>query len=441
MKISTIEDVAEWQLCTGCGVCAYVQPGQITMVDDPQMGRRPVVSLIGGPERTTDEALAACPGIGLTHGDLPPGAHQVLGKTWGPVLEVWEGKATDEDLSFRASSGGVSTALAIHGIEQLNMAGVLHIASREDAPLLNETRFSTDRAGVLAAVGSRYSPASPGDGLARLEQASRPSVMIGKPCDIAGARKALSVRPALRAKLGLTIAIFCAGTPTLAGTMEMLRAMGVDDPTKVRALRYRGHGWPGEATATVVDSPGVERSLTLSYQQSWSDILQRHRQWRCYVCPDHSGEFADIAVGDPWDTPPDGTTEATSLIVVRTEQGRRALISAMQAGVVAAVQVDPLRLPAAQPWLAKARGATGARVAALRLVGIPTPRYRGMPMWSAWFSDLTLREKLQSTVGTLRRIRRKRLNQRHPVREWAGGLTPPQSTRSVGRAKELIAHG
>lgn len=420
MRVATITDVAERQLCSGCGVCAYVQPEEIRMVDDPAKGRRPIVALRGGVVPTTEEALAACPGIALEHGEFPPGADRALSKSWGPVLEVWEGKATDDDLSFRASSGGVSSALAVHAIEHLGMGGVLHVAAREDAPLLNETIFSTDRQAVLAAVGSRYAPASPADSLAFVEEAARPSVMIGKPCDIAGAHRAKSVRPALRTKLGLTIGIFCAGTPTLAGTLEMVRAMGVDDPSSVRSLRYRGHGWPGEATVVSLDSDGVERRASLTYQKSWSEILQRHRQWRCYICPDHSGEFADIAVGDPWDTPPDGLTSATSLIVVRSERGRRALASAIQAGAISAVRVDPMRVPAAQPWLAKARAATGARIAVMRLLGIPAPRYHGMHMWSSWRSSLTIREKLQSTVGTVRRVRRKGLRQRHPVHEFVG---------------------
>jgi coenzyme F420 hydrogenase subunit beta len=71
--------------------------------------------------------------------------------------------------------------------------------------------------------------------------------------------------------------------------------MGVD-PSDLAQLRYRGNGWPGDATA---QTRGGHRSR-LSYADSWGSILTKHVQWRCRVCLDHTGEFADIAVGDPW---------------------------------------------------------------------------------------------------------------------------------------------
>jgi len=418
--IATITDVAERQLCTGCGVCAHVQPDEIRMVDDVDHGRRPLVD----PGASTDEALQCCPGIGLTHGDLPTDSIASLRDTWGPVLEVWEGHAGDDHLRFTASSGGVSSALALHAIEEYGMGGLLHIRSRPDRPYLNETTYSTDRDAILAAVGSRYAPASPCDGLDLLD-GDAPSVFIGKPCDVAAARKAARLRPGLDRQLGLTIAMFCAGTPTLRGTFEMLAAMGIDDPDTLEALRYRGHGWPGGAVATVRGPDGQRTDVSLTYDESWGSILQRHRQWRCYVCADHTGEFADVSVGDPWYRPPDGDEPGRSLVLIRTERGRELFASAVRAGAIVATRTGPSRLPESQPWLERIRGEAGARAATLRAVGIPAPVYRNMPHWPVWFASLSTRDKIRSTAGTIRRIRRKGLHRRHPVRPIspAGGDT------------------
>jgi coenzyme F420 hydrogenase subunit beta len=417
-KIATITDVAERQLCTGCGTCAYVQPDDIRMVDDVEFGRRPIVAAEAGLVGGTDEALAACPGIELAHGELPAGHLASLSTTWGPVLEVWEGYSSDADIRFTASSGGVSSALAIHAIEDRAMHGLLHIRARDDIPYLNETTLSRTREEILAAVGSRYAPASPCDGLSLIEDGPSPSVMIGKPCDIAGAAKAAAMRPELRDRLGLTIAIFCAGTPTLRGTFEMLDAMGVTEPSRVEQLRYRGNGWPGRATAAVREDDGTTQSVSMSYEESWGGILQRHRQWRCYVCADHTGEFADIAVGDPWYRAPEADEPGRSLIIIRTERGGEFFRTALDAGVIVADRMEPDRLPDAQPWLGRVRGEAGARAATLRLLGIPSPVYRNMPVWPAWIRNLTMRDKLRSTFGTMRRVGRKGLRRRHPVRPF-----------------------
>ena len=179
------------------------------------------------------------------------------------------------------------------------MGGALHIGARTGKPYLNETVYSTDRDALLANTGSRYAPASPCDSLHLIEDAEKPSVFIGKPCDAAAVQRARKLRPELDPKLGAVIAFFCAGAPSTQGTLELLKQVGVEDPERVTSLRYRGKGWPGMWTVTWTDAAGNERTEQRTYAESWG-FLQKYRQWRCYICPDHTGEFADIAVGDPW---------------------------------------------------------------------------------------------------------------------------------------------
>jgi len=405
--LRSIRDVAERQLCSGCGACAYVAPAAIQMVDDLDQGRRPLVA--DGAD--TSAALAVCPGAGLTAPPVPTGAERALVRGWGPVLEVWEGFATDSDVRFRASSGGAATALATFGIEQGGMHGVLHIRAREGAPLLNETHLSTTRAELRANVGSRYAPASPCDGLHAVEAAPGPCVFVGKPCDVAATAKARALRPALDARLGVTIAIFCAGAPATRGTLAMLARMGFDDPSAVEAVRYRGHGWPGLAAA---EAGG--RAATLTYHQSWGEVLQRFVPWRCRICPDHTGEFADISVGDPWyhaEIPAD--EPGRSLVVVRTERGRRFLAAAVAAGALHLERRDPSALPRSQPNLLRVRGAVFGRVLVSRLLGAAAPRYRGFGLFQVWLRDLTLKERAQSLYGTVKRVFTKGLLRRMPV--------------------------
>lgn len=198
----------------------------------------------------------------------------------------------------------------------------------------------------------------------------------------------------------------------------MLKAMGVDDPSQLTGLRYRGNGWPGNAVATASKPDGNELRAELTYDESWGGVLGPHRQWRCYVCADHTSEFADIAVGDPWYITPDGVDPGRSLIVARTERGRRVVEAAIAAGALTAERVEVDRLPASQPELLRVRGAVWGRIAASRLLGIPVPRYRGLPVFRIWLRELPLREKLRSTLGLARRVRRKGLWRRHPVRPF-----------------------
>ena len=414
LKVLNIRDVAESQLCCGCGVCAYLSPDEIKIKDVTDHGRRPVLENDTVKDERSIEAFKSCPGIELEHDFDPetPGLIKELTNAWGPVYGLWEGYATDEQLRFSGSSGGAASALSLFALEGKKFHGVLHTAARSDIPYLNETVMSHNRGELASRTGSRYAPASPCEGLQKIEDAPAPCVFIGKPCDVAGAQRARKLRPSLDKNLGLTIAFCCAGTPSTKGTLEMLKQMGVSDPSKLISIRYRGNGWPGKATAVSRNDDGSEATAQLTYGQSWGGILQKHRQWRCYLCVDHTGEFADISVGDPWYGGVPEDAPGRSLILARTERGKQFLADAIEAGYLKAEPAEPWKLRASQTGFLPNRGKVWARIWALRLMGAAVPRYLRMPMARYWWSDLGLKDKINSFVGTIRRVYQKKLNQR-----------------------------
>lgn len=430
LKVLKVPDVVESRLCTGCGACAAMAPESLEMVDTEREGRRPVLRDGATADDLPPETMAVCPGVELTRerSAASEGYDPDLIDTWGPILDIWEGYAANEEVRLRGSSGGIATALALYCMERDSMAGTLHIRARKDAPVFNETVLSKTRDDMLASTGSRYAPASPCEGLDLIEQQDDPCVFIGKPCDVAAVQKARKLRPALDVKIGLTIGFFCAGTPTTNGTHELLKRMGIDDPSSVRGFRYRGNGWPGEATAIVetMDGP-VERTLT--YEQSWGEVLSNHKQWRCNVCADHTGEFADIAVADAWHRPTEGDA-GRSIVLVRTQRGRTILRGAIESGYVTLEPATGGDLETAQSYLIRTRGQVWGRVAALRSIGAPFPRFLGFETFNAWRADLTVGDRIKSVIGTIRRYYRKGIHRPARVTPLGAGLINNSSTRN-----------
>lgn len=432
-----IEKVVSGHMCTGCGACAYVNSTQLQMIDTATHARRPqqqqtpaegskqfdlpILNSCDSKHHAA-EAAAVCPGINWPAApEKPTSGHPELHAEWGPVLEVWEGFAVDPEIRFRGSSGGVVTALALYCLEQGNMEGVLHVRARADAPLLNETVLSQNRASLIQGAGSRYSPASPCEELGLIENASKPCVFIGKPCDVAATVKARAIRPQLDANLGLTIAIFCAGTPSIEGTIELAKGLGATDPAHIENIRYRGQGWPGEITATWRDEKtGTSITNSISYEKGWGQILQKHRSWRCHVCADHTGEVADVSVGDPWYRPIGQGDPGRSLVLVRTERGRKLVREAVERGYLQLERREAWVVEASQPHLLRARGSTWGRAVVSRLLGVAAPRYPGMPLLASWWKRLGFKSRLQSLTGTLSRVFKKHLRDS----EAAVPLTP-----------------
>jgi coenzyme F420 hydrogenase subunit beta len=404
-RLDSIDKVVNRHLCMGCGACAAARPDLVTMIDTESHGRRP--RLRKHASKAENQALARiCPGREIR---FDP-ANDYDSAAWGPVLQVWEGHAVDPELRFRGSSGGVVSALALHRIESGAAAGVVQVRARKDEPLLNETVISRSRDDVLAASASRYSPASPCERLADVRADGRKHIFVGKPCDVAGANKLMRKDERLRNSIGLTVSIFCAGTPSQRATKQLIQALDIHDRACIDEVRYRGEGWPGRMAVHYRETAeSAPKRSSMTYAKGWGEILQKHTQWRCRMCADHLGEHADLSVGDPWYRPIGENEQGESLIVVRTERGRQALREAVASGYLVLERRSLATLAASQPNLERTKGAVFGRCLTVRAVGGVAPIYRGGALHRVWLRALSPVAKLQSIGGTLKRILKKRI--------------------------------
>lgn len=423
-KIRKLSDVVDWRLCVGCGACAYICPDKgVELVDFFAEGIRPVVTKddCGGCR----ECLAVCPVVEsdfsagkAVRADPEAGAElndPDFRNDWGAVLEIWEGHAVDEEIRFKGSSGGALTALSAYCIEKLGMHGVLHIAQDPDDPIRNRTQLSRTREELLAATGSRYSPASVCNHLEWVEQAPTPCVIIGKPAEISAVHNARKLRPALDAKTGVTLSFFCAESPSTAATDALLKKMGANSES-LADLKYRGNGWPGHFAPVLKGQSEPVGKMT--YRESWA-FLQAYRPWSVHLWPDGSGELADISCGDPWYEEPDGENPGFSLVVVRTERGREIVKGAMEAGYLKLTRAEPWKLVKSQRNLLGKKGAVWGRLQAMKLFGLPVPGFKGVSLFACWWK-LPIKDKLKSTIGTARRIFTRKLTKPLKLKSESG---------------------
>jgi len=401
-RFTDVSDVVKWRLCLGCGACEYACPEKkIKLIDFIDQGIRPVVLPTGDCSGCSD-CVTVCPGVGVSHDPMmktAEGVINMLTEGWGPVLEIWEGHATDKVIRFDGSSGGLASALALYCVENEGMRGVVHVGNDSEEQYKNKSTFSRTRDDILATTGSRYSPASPCDLFQAIEDAEGACVFIGKPCDLEGLRKTQSIRPGLSKNIGVAIGIFCAGTPSTQGTVDLLAKYGISHED-VEELRYRGRGWPGSFSVRLKsDSEWLELA---TYEEAW-DFLQAYRPYRCHVCPDGTSEFADISCGDPWYRSIDADEPGKSLVLVRSEKGREIVKGAIKAGYIQLTPVEPEILERSQKELLRKRGAIWGRVTTMKTLGIPAPHFQGFSLLRNWLK-LSGGQKIRSILGTAKRI-------------------------------------
>lgn len=397
-----LHKVLNGSLCSGCGACAALAPQAIHMETLPPGYLRPVQT--AKLDAATEARFTRiCPGLGLTQdaGNRPD--HPL----WGPFVAMRSGHASDAALRRNASSGGALSALLVHLLQTGIVDFVLQTAASPDLAIGNTTVLSRDAAQVSAAAGSRYAPSAPLEGIGKYLD-SHTYAFVGKPCDVAALRSMAKFDPRIDAHFPIMLSFFCAGVPSLTGARQVLAALGAEEPD-VSAFRYRGDGWPGFAKATLRDGSSTQ----MSYAESWGNILSKHVQFRCRICPDGTGGFADIVCADAWEADAAGypvfsERDGISLIVSRTGKGEDIVAQAMAAGGIVAGRFDPEALAAIQPGQKSRRRDTLARLLALRLLGRPTPVYRGFHL-ARNAARAGLWRNAKNLLGTIRRALQGRL--------------------------------
>ncbi|MPY91438.1 MAG: glycosyltransferase [Luteitalea sp.] len=416
-SLKTLSDVVDWGLCIGCGACAHAcKKGGVRMVHVESEGFRPVFD---DPHcQECHDCLDICPGARV-NGNLTIGglAKQTeADHELGPTLEIWEGWATDPDIRFRGSSGGLLSALSLYCLEVEGFAGVIHAGMDPATPWMNRNHVSRGRPDILARTGSRYAPSAPCAALSDIGRDAGPHVFIGKPCDTAAVSALRERDPDVQAKVGLVLTFFCAGTPSTSGTLSLMEQLGVNR-SDVREVHYRGEGWPGNFR---VIGPAESNTKALSYEESWGRLTS-HRPLRCNLCADGLGRVADIACGDAWEQYEQNGDPGRSIVLVRTEKGRTILAGAVRAGYVTLERAGAENVLRAQSNLLDRRRGLFGRLLAFRLLGAPIPTYEGFSLFRSW-RQIGLRAQLRTVLGTLRRI-----VQRGWFRRRDSSEAPPQT--------------
>lgn len=397
-KLDTIEKVLAADLCLGCGACAHVVPDKIQIALNGAGYLRPRMSVALNDQEEAS-ATSVCPGIEVRY--QPRDAH--YHDLWGPLVMTRVGWSTDEALRHRASSGGGISALANYLLGEGKVDAILHLGVSATDPLRNEFRISRTPAEVAANAGSRYAPGAPLEGLRQAISQFERVGFIGKPCDVVAVRKLAAVDALVAKRVTVCLSFMCAGVPSIKGTHAVLKHLNVERPD-VAQFRYRGNGWPGHATATT--HSGESRSMT--YDESWGRILNKHLQFRCKICVDGTGEFADVTCADAWYGTVDGypdfeERQGRSLILSRTDAGEALISTAVAAGYL---HVEPLlfvEIEKMQPYQASRKRMALSRIVVLRLFGKSIPTYDFSLLWRLAKSG-GLKANLRSFFGMVRRL-------------------------------------
>jgi coenzyme F420 hydrogenase subunit beta len=405
----TVEHIVAAGLCIGCGLCrAIAGPDRLEIAMTQEGRERPLVRT-PLDAATLERINAVCPG---THVDgAVPGAQSKDATTdliWGPAEHLAIGYASDPDVRYRGSTGGVLTALGRYLLESGRAKFILHVAASKTAPMRTERRLSFDAASVLDAAGSRYGPAAPLIDFTSVLDRAEPFALIAKPCDVSAVRSLAKFDPRVDRYMQYALTLVCGGASELTKSQEVLDEFGIDEK-ELSLFRYRGHGNPGPTRLETKDGGAFE----LTYQQMWAEESTWRIQSRCKICPDAIGESADLVVSDVWPGGgPTGEDEGFNGIIVRTRRGLELYEAALAAG---AIVESPRRVSFRdfdefQPHQVRKKRAVWARLAGRKAAGQPIPDTYGLRLTDCARLN-SVEENLAEARGARRRSNSGRLRE------------------------------
>ncbi|MFD1158750.1 Coenzyme F420 hydrogenase/dehydrogenase, beta subunit C-terminal domain [Roseovarius aestuarii] len=370
-RFETLDQIIDSGFCIGCGLCKALAPdAAIEMRMNTDGHLRPV------PTRAIDQSeeqaiLDLCPGINVT-GPFSTDAAPGFDAVWGECRRVAKGYATDRDLRFAASSGGIMTAINIHLLNTRQVEFVLQAIPDPENPYGSIPAICRTKEDLMKANGSRYASAATLSTILDVLDLGEPFAVSLKPCDVAGIRNLQRRDARARDLVRFTQAMFCGTVPSVSALEGFYARRDMDfQKDRPTSFRWRGNGCPGPTIATMPDG----RILEATYNELWDDNPWT-TQFRCKLCPDAIGLQADIAVGDNWfEGVPKGEGEGWNALTAHTQIGLEVLNSCEAADEIKLIDSDIEHLNNVQPHHVKMREEMKSRLSACNDSGLAAPNF------------------------------------------------------------------
>lgn len=227
------------------------------------------------------------------------------------------GHTTNESDRFKASSGGLGTAIIKYllSTDDYGTAVTFYYDSNESMykPLLIH---SVDEINIK---GSVYQDID----IARFIQEKISEIDGGlvvtcPPCQVSAIKQFCKKN---NIKL-FVISYCCSGQTTIEGTWKYYDLLGIDKHDVID-MQYRGNGWPSGIQIKLKNGETVYRD---NYTEPWVTMHQSwlYRPQKCFFCKRDTGRNADISLADPWiDKYKSNDTIGNTMFMVFSENGKR----------------------------------------------------------------------------------------------------------------------
>lgn len=217
----------------------------------------------------------------------------------GEYMGAYLSHSSEKLLREKAASGGTTSALLIHGIEQGYFEGVV-ICNTVLISGKVRTKFvvATSAEQILAAQGSKYVETNfLREVLPLLRQFNGRVAIVGLPCDISAIKHRCKKENGLSEKVVFTVALVCGHNSRTPLIDHVTNKIEKEAGKKLSNYRFRVGHWRGHIEAEFQDGSIVRKPS--KYFNDYQNLFFFSER-KCMACHDHYGYSADLTVGDVW---------------------------------------------------------------------------------------------------------------------------------------------
>lgn len=208
-------------------------------------------------------------------------------------IAYYIGHTTNDDDRYKASSGGIGTAITKYLLSQPEYGtSITFVFDKEQCMYVSKLIYSADEINVC---GSIYHDVD----IVRfvktnLERIKGGIVLTCAPCQVVAVRQLLN-----KANIkNFILSYCCSGQTTIEGTWKYFEFLGIRKEDVIN-MQYRGNGWPSGIQIWKKDGTVIQKP---NYTEPWITLHQSklYTPRRCFLCKWDTGRRADLCLADSW---------------------------------------------------------------------------------------------------------------------------------------------
>lgn len=342
-----MDNIANNNLCSGCGACSAICPKECICLTDNEYGEiRPIV----------DEAM--CVNCGKCNSVCPFRLKKSQHQNTYNQETYYIGQS--KEFCENASSGGVATFVLNSILEKRLADHIVTVSPQKDCNELFAYSICSTRDELVLCQGSAYYPVTLSKILSKLKSIDGSVAIIGVPCFVSALKNLKKQNAFWNSKIKYLIGIVCGHTPTKLLT-DCLAWKSGHKRTDITSCRFRIKDNTRPAWDYGVRLEFSDKSDSTSFGSDdfgflfWRKLFS---QECCNNCKDVFADDADITFMDAWLDEYKNKPYGTSLIICRNAELDNILKTLVSNGTL--TETDQSKPLAAQQKLIEYKNNSGS---------------------------------------------------------------------------------